>query len=232
MRQSVRDVFIQFTDSFEGAVPYLYCDILGLVTIAYGNLVDPMRGAMGLELNRPDGSRASQSEIAAEWQRVKNDPACASRGHLYARSITTLRMTTEATQALALAKAESNDRVLRGLYSAWDEWPACAQLALHSWAWACGTGAWFPRMSARLRDGDFAGASTEIQLSEWGLGRGGQRVHNAGLAPRNAANKMLLQNAQRVVDDGLDVESIAWLTELDPSCSATRPTTYAAADTK
>lgn len=223
---------MSFTDSFEGAVPYLYCDILGLVTIAYGNLVDPMRNAMALPLCHQDGSSASQSEIAAEWQRVKNDPACVSQGHLYAQTITSLRMSPEHMASMALAKAGSNDRVLRGLYPAWDEWPACAQLALHSWAWACGTGAWFPRMSARLRAGDFAGASTEIQLSEWGLGRNGKRVYNAGLAPRNAANKMLLQNAQRVVDEGLDVDSIAWLTELDPSCSATRPTTYAAADTK
>lgn len=228
MRDSVRDAFIEFAEQFEGAVPYFYCDVLGLVTIAYGNLLDPMRLALGLRMLRLDGSAASAAEIAAEWQRVKNDPACAARGHLYARSITALRMPKEDMQSLALDKAESNDVTLRELYPAWDSWPACAQLALHSWAWACGSGAWFPRMSARLRAGDFAGASTEIQMAEWGLGRGGQRVHNAGLAPRNAANRMLLRNAQAVVDGGLDLDTIDWRAELCPSSSATSPTIYAA----
>lgn len=69
----------------EGVVPYFYCDSEQLVTIAIGYLVDQRNGmdATGKRLARDlaaqpgvrflkeNGARASQSEVEADWERVK-----------------------------------------------------------------------------------------------------------------------------------------------------------------
>ena len=48
MHPSVKSVFPSFSTKLEGRVPWMYCDVLGLVTIGIGNLIDPEEAALHL----------------------------------------------------------------------------------------------------------------------------------------------------------------------------------------
>ena len=205
-REVIRDAWLRFTEPLEGGVPYLYADIRGLITIAYGNLVDPLSAALSLPFVRPDGSRASATDISAAWLSIKGDPNAARKGHLYARQITSLRLTPDGMRDIALGKLDANDAALRARYAEWDNFPACAQMALHSLAWACGAAYRFPRLDEAVRASDWDVASVHIQMRETTP----EGVVNAGLRPRNKANRTLMSNAERVRTYGLDPDTIEW----------------------
>lgn len=184
-KQSVLDVFPSFTANLEGKVPWMYADILGLVTVGLGCLIDPVSLALGLPWKRPDGSDASNGEVAAEWNRVKHDPTLPKRGHRAAQKVTTLRLTDEGIARLA------NDRLRR--HEAWfvktwkdfASFPADAQLAIHSMGWAMGAGftGKFPSFTRAVTVHDWATAARNCKMREAG---------NPGLVPRNKRNVSLL----------------------------------------
>ncbi len=215
MRDSVRAAFVGFTSAFEGVVPWLYQDVKGLVTIAIGNLVDPIQYAMPLPfVDRVTGAPAARDDIAAEWLRVKGDASLARLGHRAAERITRLRLTPEGVEFVVSRKLEQNDQHLRARFPDFEDWPACAQLATHSMAWACGPGFQFPRLVLALRGRAFETAADECHMDETG---------NAGLRPRNAANKVLYRNAARVWNFKLDPELLDWTDELSVSAAPTVP---------
>lgn len=215
MRDSVRFAFVDFTAAFEGVVPYLYQDVKGLVTIGIGNLVDPIQYAMPLPfVRRVDGLPAGRDEIAAEWLRVKGDASLARLGHRAAERVTTLRLTDEVVASLVARKLEQNDAHLKGRFPYMEEWPACAQLAVHSMAWACGPAFRFPMLEMALRAEEWEMAAKECHMNEAG---------NPGLAPRNVANKLLFRNAARVRDYKLDPDLLEWTHVLGVSDAVTVP---------
>ncbi len=215
MRASVEAIFVSpFTEGFEGGIPYLYNDIEGKTTVAFGDLVDSVGAVLGLSWLRPDGGRASAAEIATAWQACHNDPAAARAGAGYAERLTTIRLTREAMTSLAMARFRSNAAELSRFFPDLEDWPACAQLAIASWAWAVGTHSPFPRLFSALRARDFSVASIEIHADEWTQTRDGKRIRNAGLVPRNAANRILMLNAQRVEDFKLDPDLLEWKQEI------------------
>lgn len=216
MRQSVRDCWLGFTGPLEGAaISYFYADILGLVTINYGNLVDPISLALSLDMVHPDGRHATQNEIADAWRAVKNDPNCTKNGHRYAKQLTSIRLTPEGIERLVFGKLESNDAALMKRIPNFQDLPACSILAMHSWAWACGAGAKFPALLDAVKASDFESAAIHIHINEWSKLPNGNKIHNAGLVPRNVLNKRLMMNAAKVVQFGLDIDTLEWEKELD-----------------
>lgn len=240
MRAAVGPAFLRVSSDWEGVVPYFYLDVLGLVTIAIGNLVDPIETALGLAFVRPDGTPATRTEIAAEWSRVKalfcglrgaesKDKRCpwraegrsclAHQGHLAARAATRLRLTDDGVRMVFGRRLDANEATLRARYAAWEEWPGDAQLGTHSMAWAVGPAfhTRFPRLHAALVAGDFLAASNECRMQEAG---------NPGLVPRNKANRVLYRNAAAVVERRLDPEVLYWPRDLatEPVTPAERPT--------
>lgn len=221
MYPSVRDAWLDFTKPLEGGVPWPYLDILGLVTIAYGNLIDsskgmingkpdpmPWRAALALPLVKPDGSPASAQEITDAWRAVKGQQQLAQQGYRAAARWSTLRLTDDGMAQVALAKFDIFDTELHRRFPEIDEWPADAQLATMSMAWACGAWFVFPRLVLSLHDKDFARAAQECHMNETG---------NAGLIPRNKANKQLYMNAQRARDWKLDPTELRWPRVLEDS---------------
>lgn len=205
MHRSVEEAFVPFSSKFEGVVPWMYQDIKGLVTVAIGNLIDPMVHALVLPFVRPDGSRATKEEIAAEWQAVKAHPLLAKHGHIAARSVTRLRLTDEGIVEVVLQKLHQFESALCQRFPGFDDWPADAQLATLSMAWACGPGFRFPTLAAALNDRDFDLAAKSCHMNETG---------NPGLIPRNKANKIMYRNAAKVQAWKLDPESLSWPAEL------------------
>jgi GH24 family phage-related lysozyme (muramidase) len=228
MRAAVRAFFWDFNVPFEGAVNHLYVDVLGLVSIGVGHLVDPIETALHLPLKRADGSLATKDELRADWNAVKTGKDFARLGYRAAAKVVKLHLTEADLRALLLAKLHQNDAYLRKRFRClkhddckatpelgqecdvfgFEAWPAEAQLAIHSLAWGCGPAFRFPRCEAFLRELDFRAASDEVRMVANG-------VELSGLKPRNAANRLLLRNAAIVRALDWDHDTIHWPRDLE-----------------
>ena len=195
MKEAVRAYFWDYNAPFEGVVPWFYLDVLGLVTVAVGNLVDPIRYASGLDMVRADGSPASQAEIDAEWWKIKKLPGAAKNGHRWVKQFTTLRMTERGMRALVEKKCTEMVDTLRIRFPDWDTWPADAQLGTLSLAWACGPGFRFPALAKSLRARDFDAAAGQSAINSKG---------NPGVVKRNRAQLICYRNAAEVERRAMD----------------------------
>jgi hypothetical protein len=220
IRQSVKDGWLGFTAPLEGeAVPHMYVDIIGLVTVAYGNLIDasqsgsarPWAPACVLPWRWPDGGLATVDQIKADWLRLK-----ASEKELRRRSLavqakfTTVRLTEDACKALVF---DTLDKMAAHLQSAhfpdFASYPADAQLGLLSLAWAAGSD-WprkFPRCKAAVLARDWRVAVTEGQLSPIAADK---VTPNPGVIPRNKEQRLCFANAYGVEFAGTDPEPLHW----------------------
>lgn len=219
MRPVVREQFLAFTEPLEGGIPYLYADIRNLITISYGNLVDPLSAALGLPLMHSGGVVATKAEITSAWLAVKGDPNAASRGHTYARGLTTLRLTREGMGELALGVLGRNDGAALARFPDWEDYPACAQLAIHSLFWACGSAARFPKLYSAVQARDWDACSVHIQMREITP----EGLVNAGLRARNTANRRLMINASRVQAYRLDPDTLNWTSLIGVQDAPTLP---------
>ena len=220
MRASVRAIFIvPFTETFEGGVPSLYNDVRGKTTIAFGNLCNTPGEAAALPLIHPGGFPATAAEKIAAWHKVHDDPGGAQAGWRHSAKLTDLRLTRDAMTALAMRRVESNNAELVRRLSDFEDFNACAQLALHSWAWAGGAADPYPHMFAALRERDYALAAVEIFMKEVTP----EGIRNTGLIPRNVANRILMKNAARVDAFKLDPDMVEWRVDLTVSEEDTLP---------
>ncbi len=219
MRQAVRDAWLGFTEPMEGGVPALYLDVRGIPTIAYGSAVFTPSECAALPLMHPGGLVATPAEKIALWHTVHDDARAAHLGWRYAATLSDLRLTREGMGSLALAKLDSNDRILLARLPEWESYPACAQVGMHSLAWACGANAHFPRLFQAVADRDFERAAVEIYMNEMTP----EGIRNLGLVPRNHANKVLMRNAQRVESFHLDPDLLDWEHDLSVSDAVTVP---------
>lgn len=216
MRSVVRDRFVAFTAAFEGVLPYLYLDNIGLVTTAIGNLVDPIELVLGLPFYRPDGSRATAKEIAAAWRAVKARTDLAKLGGAAFARVTALRLQPDGIDRLVASRLDLNDAHLtRRFGSAYASAPADAQMALLSMAWAAGPNFKYPKLAAAVEAWDFGTAAAECELRA--------AVVNRSLADRNRANRVMFQNAAIVRARGLDSDKLHWPAALTPSELPTEP---------
>src|ERR1051326_4447536 len=204
MHPSVQSQFRAFNEPFGGSIPFMYADIKGLITVGVGNLIDPVTLATALPFrfkNKPGiaapGTLASKDQITAEWQKLKNDPTLAKRGHTACEPITDLELNDSAIDALIAQRLAGNESFLKkqSSFKDFDTWPADAQMALLSMAWAMGPGAFsgFPHFSAACQQKDFKTAAAQSRMNEAG---------NPGLVPRNKANFLLFSNAAVVAAPG------------------------------
>lgn len=202
MKPAVRAAFVAFSDGFEGTVPWMYLDVKGLVTVGIGNLIDPLPG--GLPFVRADGTPATPREIAAEWWAIKSATQLAKQGHRAAKALTRLRLTPAGIEQVVFAKLDQMTAHLVKRFPAFNEWPADAQLATLSMAWACGPAFRFPLLEAALKAKDFSMAAGRCHMNETG---------NPGLRPRNRANKILYRNAALTTEP----EALHYPGELKPT---------------
>ncbi len=193
---AVREAFWAFSVPLEGYVSHMYRDTKNLVTVGVGQLIDPMAYAMALPFKRKDGTRASREEIAHEWRRIHVAPDLDKLGWRAAERIAQLHLDEADVERLFAAKVDENVGHLakRCPFAAI---PADAQMALLSWAWACGPHAKFPKMLAAVSRGDFATAAEEIRVTD------GKGKAPGTLSLRNAANRRMMLNAAAVAAAGM-----------------------------
>lgn len=207
MHRSVIDVWPAHSQKFEGRVPGMYCDILGLITCAQGNLIDPIMLAERLPWTLEDGSKADLAQVRADWHLLKANADFYSKRHWrYALNATKCRLTDAAMDAIVAQKRDDFERYLKQHhFPEWETYPADAQLGIMSMAWACGPG--FPTKFANFKraviNGDWSGAAASCKIREEG---------NPGVVPRNTANRLCFANAALVVKLGLDIGELFWPT--------------------
>ncbi len=219
MRDSVKKSFNSFTTKFEGRVPWMYLDIKGLVTVAVGNLIDPVDAALGLPfVHKTSKVAATRDEIRAEWTKLKGQTDLAKKGHKACEAITDLRLTDQGMDDLVLAKLTSNEAVLKKTFADWDAWPADAQLGVLSMAWALGPGfpAHWTKFTAAAKAQDWAAAAANCKINETG---------NPGVKPRNEADVVLFTNAAAVKAKGLDPATLYYPADARTVAAPTPTTT-------
>jgi GH24 family phage-related lysozyme (muramidase) len=172
----------EWTAQFEGRVRTLYLDVKGLVTTGLGCLVDPVGLALALPWERADGTPADGAEVVADWHRVKALPP----GLVFSRYVSSaaLYLSNEAIDDLARSRLQQDADRLAFCFFDLATYPAPAQRALLSMAWAMGPGfpVTWPHFSAAVRARNWALASASCEIDSDG---------NPGVVPRNKANAAL-----------------------------------------
>ena len=188
MRSIVQETFRAWSKQFEGEVPWMYLDVKGLVTVGVGNLIDPIGAALGLPFLHADGSKALFGEISAEWHTIKNHQELAHQGYQRARGFCRLHLSDDGISALVASKLASNWAFMARYFPNQDTWPAAAQLASSSLAWAIGAG-WpliFKNCAASAKAENWAACAFECEINEHG---------NLGVVSRNKAMCQLFKYA-------------------------------------
>jgi hypothetical protein len=200
VRECVKNVFIGYTIGLEGRVPTMYLDCLGFMTIGLGCLIDPIGMALALPfVHRNDGSPASSSEIASEWRKIKAQPGLAKLHWRIAASQCRLKLTESTIDELALKRLDLNNATLIHFLPDFESWPADAQLATHSMAWAMGAGFMAPHGKSKGFPSWWRSAKAR-KWNECALECKINPTGNAGVIPRNVRNKKLFECAQSCTD--------------------------------
>ncbi len=170
-------------------------DVKGLVTIGYGNLVEPFSAVLPLAFTHPDGSPATQSEVGAAWLTVKSQQSAAKLGGGHFARFTTIRATADSINKLCQAKLAEMESELKKFYPDFESSPAKVQLGILSMAWAMGPAfpATWPKFSAAVHAGNWSDAAANCRMSETG--------QNASFHARNLANLTLFTAASHTDDD-------------------------------
>ena len=224
MRNSVSSAFKSFNTKFEGYLTFMYADVKNLVTTGMGNLIDPIGTSLSLPWVNSDGSPASQQQITDAWNAVKARTDLTQKGGKAYKSVTTIRLTDEGIDQLIQRRLKSNESTLRSTYPGYDSWPADAQLAVLSMAWAMGPAFKFGTFKKQVNGDppDFAAAATSSHMNDAG---------NPGLVPRNAANKKLFENAAAVLKNKADPDKLYYPGDVPASTASTTTTAAPAATT-
>jgi len=224
MYPSVNAAFVPFSTAFEGSVPWMYVDQKGLVTTGIGNLIDPVENALRLPWTHGvGGPAATPEEVMAAFKKVKTQGQPGSGGGTQG-GLTDLRLTEDGVHQLVGMKLTDNEQWLRQAIPQWDSLHADAQLGLLSMAWALGPGfpAGYPKFMAAINAvaPDYRTAALESWMKDT---KDGWVPHsfsddvsahppnaNAGLRPRNLANRQLFLNAAAAQDQGIDPAELVW----------------------
>lgn len=185
MHSSVFKAFIPFSTQFEGRIPHMYLDIKGLVTIGIGNLIDPLTENLPF-VHEDSGAPATPEEIKEEWKFIKSHKELAQKGYKAAGKLTKLYLRNDDIDHLVLTKLHQFELILKKYFPNFESWPADAQLATLSMAWAMGPDfpspnarvPW-PKFTAHCREQSWSKAANECRMKE---------SDNPGVIKRNDAN--------------------------------------------
>lgn len=219
MHQSVFDAFVRFSAPLEGLTHNPYLDVKGLLTVGLGCLIDPPETAASLPWTFADGSPAPTAEVLAQLRSLKFQQGL--KNYRYDSPVvlkaTTIRLTDAGVLDVASRRMLANEAFIAKALPGYATWPADAQLFAHSMAWAIGAG--WPSIfgnCARMLKSDppqFLIAATGSPTAHPDDASAPSDIsthNNAGIVPRNAQNRLLLSNAQLVIDHGLPRDVLYW----------------------
>jgi GH24 family phage-related lysozyme (muramidase) len=198
MRRSVSDAFMTFTVPIEGRSPYLYLDSWGLVTVGAGCRLESADEATSLPfvLAADPSITASPRQIREAYSAVQTRPDLAGRPDEFVGR-TAVRLTSDGVDELAARRlAALEDRLMRTPgFAGFPRWPADAQLALLSLAWAHGPDfSGWPDLRADCAAGDWRAAADHGRIQ--------------GATQRNAGDRALFRTAAHAVENHWDPDTL------------------------
>ncbi|MBH0779687.1 hypothetical protein [Nocardia bovistercoris] len=229
MKAAVREIWLPFNVALEGRVPWMYLDARGRVSTAVGVPLDETVRELGVPTARHRanslaasrrlpwrhgvrGPFASDPDIDAAWETVKQHRDLARRGRRRFQRLTDLRLTEGAIDRMVFDRLDRTETLVRGRmvraesgavalpFDDFETWPADAQLALLSMCWVAGPAFDLPRFHAAAARRDWLACAVECRV-EPDMG---------AVARRNERNRQLFRYAYLVERDALDPERLAY----------------------
>lgn len=219
MRPSVATAFARFNQFIEGHLPCMYLDVEGHVTTGIGNPLFSIEQALALpwervhfftaapahlaeqiadkSLTSPSLTRATEEEIRLEW-----DAVVGARGSIDPQSPNwairaQLILPMQAVETLALERAQECGRRLEDEFPNWAQWPADAQLATLSMAWAMTQPFCLPRWESAVRHHDWSAAALNCKIEADQIDpRGKRSTVDQRFLLRNLINRALFVSAR------------------------------------
>lgn len=147
---------------FEGSIPYMYLDTVGLVTVGIGFMLASSYAAATLPFTHPDGSVATQLEISDEYSRVKALP----KGKLpdFYHSLSSLLLPDAQIYGMLATKVDTFEQGLLRIYPHYDTYPDSAKIALIDMAYNLGIAklsSTYPRFNSAVRAHDWQLAASQ-----------------------------------------------------------------------
>ena len=186
MRPAVAAIFPKFSETYEGNVPWPYADCEGKITVGIGCLCDTPAEFHALSWRDGDGELADEALVQHSYEEVRA-AAVYMPGSVASRyeAVTTIRLNPGNIVDLCLGRARFADDFLAQRLLGYSTAPANAQLGVLSMAYAVGSAGVvreFPKFCEAFSRGDWATCALECHMDD---------RKNAGLRPRNRANRTL-----------------------------------------
>ena len=203
MWDSVRNIWVQFNQDLEGYLDFMYLDRRNFVTTGMGNLIDPHHVAEHLNwYDWRTGEYVSIDDIDGAWHLVKSRTDLSPHGGGAFKNVTTLRITEEEINNLIYSKLDEMESYLkrRPPFTDLETWPADAQLALLSMAWAMGPAFNFPHFQTLASQRLWREAATECRINP----------DVGAIRTRNNRNQQCFNNAALIEEESGDPTQLLW----------------------
>lgn len=157
---------------FEGCVPWMYLDTVGLVTVGVGNMLPNAEAACAMPFRATDGLFATAEQVSAEYARVK-----AMQKGMLAWTYKTHNSPTlseNAIDTIMTADLVSFENGLRALLPAYDSFPDAGKVAMLHMIYNLGARGLpdkFPKLCAAVRAGEWHIAAMECQRPQLSAAR-------------------------------------------------------------
>lgn len=161
---TLEDSAIDFIAAHEDVLDYMYPDRTSVATAAGNNIT--LAQAQSREWLRPDGSRASSQDIAANYRRVASLIGTNSRAER-SNTSSALRLSPQSQRAMAEDHLETVLPSLRRKFANFDDLPMNVQIGAISMEWALGgryNRRGFPKHFAAIERGDWQTAARESNI--------------------------------------------------------------------
>lgn len=222
MRQSAWEYLLKFTEKHEGPIRHLYnaktteADVTLGIGISLPSQASAMApGIVALCFDPATGLPATAEQLKTDWltastmlipgsQRSFN-PATGELSPFAERCL--MRMTVEKVRSSLQAKLVANFTGGKAAhmdhYADFETYPAEAQAAIVSFNYGIPAINTFPLLCMAISNGDWNSAARQCWI-------------NGASQRKNRAHQILFTNAARVLEQNLDVDSIADASKVDP----------------
>lgn len=148
---------------FEGVIPWMYADSVGLVTVGVGFMIPDAGTAAQMPFTEPaSGLPSDPGAVTADFYRVKALPSNKSAGFYHSFPSPLLPKT--AIDSMLAAKVNNFEVGLRRIYPYYDMFPDAAKVGLIDMAYNLGSMSLqgrFPKFNAAVNKHDWLMASAE-----------------------------------------------------------------------
>jgi hypothetical protein len=222
MRQSAWDYLLKFTEFHEGPIRHMYnakgaeVDVtigIGISLPTEGSAASP--DIVALCFDPATKLPATAAQMKADWN-TASEMMIAGNARIFNASTGELkpfaekclmRMSLETVRSSVQKKLAANFKLGKNThkdhYPDFETYPAEAQVAIASFNYGIPAMNTFPNLSSAISAGDWLWAAGQCKIN--------------GASPRkNKGHEVLFTNAARVVEQGLDLDSIADVSKVDP----------------